>query len=254
MNRLNKAQKQKASEFVNVTGQSSAVALECLRAENWNTAAAVDRYFQNPGFFGTAPRGGRSGAAAAEAEAFFKQYQEDAETMDAAGIERLIEDLGIEPTDKVLVVFSFHCGAENMGAYTRAEFLRGCAATQGTSLEKLRAQLPALRRQLDDAATFAAVYEFAYHWACEPGKKLLGHEVAIALWQLLFSGTQAWAFLEPWCTFVAEHHQRPVIVDTWRLLLEFKRANETDFNNFDESEAWPVLIDEFVEHMQSQGR
>ncbi|EFJ34321.1 hypothetical protein SELMODRAFT_405551 [Selaginella moellendorffii] len=37
--------------------------------------------------------------------------------------------------------------------------------------------------------------------------------------------------------------------DTWRQVLEFSRVVHEDLSNYDPEGAWPVLVDEFVDHM-----
>lgn len=65
---------------------------------------------------------------------------------------------------------------------------------------------------------------YTYSFACEEGKRILPLEMAVLLWNILFTGAQAWTFLEDWIEFVEEHHQRPVMQDTWSLLLDFRRV------------------------------
>ena len=49
-----------------------------------------------------------------------------------------------------------------------------------------------------------------------------------------------------------EHHNRALSKDTWAQLLDFVRTISPDFSNFDESAAWPYLLDEFVEYARAR--
>ena len=50
------------------------------------------------------------------------------------------------------------------------------------------------------------------------------------------------------CEFLAkEYKDRAVSKDTWNQLYDFSKSIKPDLSNFDETAAWPVMIDEFVE-------
>ncbi|KAI9208796.1 Cullin binding-domain-containing protein [Polychytrium aggregatum] len=48
-----------------------------------------------------------------------------------------------------------------------------------------------------------------------------------------------------------ESHGKSISRDTWRLFLDFALTSKDDLSGYDMSAAWPVLIDEFVEYLQS---
>jgi len=69
----------------------------------------------------------------------------------------------------------------------------------------------------------------------------------VAMWQTVLAGR--FKLLDQWVKFLQEQHKRPISRDTWALLWEFAK---TKLENYDASEAWPVLIDEFVDYMNDQ--
>ena len=212
------------------------------------------------------------------------------------------------------LAFACQCRAENCGEFKRAEFVAGCEALDAASLAALKARWPQLRASYDDPRHFERIYNFTFPFMCEPGKKIMDLEQAVALWRQLFAGRNAWAHTDAWCEFLAAEHGRPIVADTWRLLLPFRRvrclaqahacpkiagelqnprsacqntfcsgftdvvarsaagvggsrqatlkrvqpfprvvqAHDKSFDNFKADEAWPVLIDEFVEWMQER--
>eukprot|EP00892_Ulva_mutabilis_P012621 jgi/Ulvmu1/9731/UM055_0071.1 len=247
MNRLKKDQKAQVREFVEVTGVSNTVAIDFLKAENFNVQGALNRFYNADVI--TAQQDSKS-------EVLFAKYKSaDAEddVVDVEGVMKLIQDLQIESTDKALIAFAHACNAANMGEFSRDEFCRGCDALGITSLQTFSARLPSLRGRIESPEAFEAIYKFTFGWACPQGKKFLDQDSAIAMWQLLFTGRQAWAFADQWYQFLQENHGRPINSDTWTLLLQFKKMNSQDMSSYDESQAWPVLIDDFVEFVNGQG-
>ena len=75
----------------------------------------------------------------------------------------------------------------------------------------------------------------------QKNQKCLQLDVAVGMWQLLFSGERRWQHVDAWCEFLQAHHNRAISRDTWVQLFEFVRAVKPDFSNFDESAAWPYL-------------
>ncbi|KAI8474631.1 MAG: Cullin binding-domain-containing protein [Monoraphidium minutum] len=171
----------------------------------------------------------------------------------ADGVGRFCDDLGVDPSDIVMLVLSWRLNAAAMCEYSRDEFVGGLQQLGCDSVDKLRRRLPEVRADLRDAAKWREIYNYAFGWAKEKNQKCLQLDVAVGMWQLLFSDDRAWEHVGPWCEFLQAHHNRAISRDTWVQLFEFARAVKPDFSNFDESAAWPYLIDEFVDHMRQQG-
>ncbi|KAG2493713.1 hypothetical protein HYH03_008226 [Edaphochlamys debaryana] len=252
--RLTKAHKDKIKQWRAEAGGSEKAALESLAAADWDVEAAVDEWFNS----GAAEAAGCTGGRRA-AEALFRRYAEPGQdTIHADGVMRFCEDLQVEPTDVVMLALAHRMGAAVMCEFSRAEFVGGLARLGAPSLPRLRAALPGLRAGLGAEAAFRPVYAYAYDFSLEKGKKLVPLDAACAMWRLLWGGAvpgQAWALVEEWCEFLAARHLQAGVVprDTWMQLLDFvKTVRQDDFSNFDESSAWPYLVDEFVEHMRGR--
>lgn len=123
------------------------------------------------------------------------------------------------------IVFAYHAGASNFSEYSREEFTAACEELDINDVASFKKKLPSLRKQIEDDANFEHIYYFTFPWACDPGKKIMQLDGAIGLWKQLFVGKQAWPYTEAWCTFLEEKHGRPMQLDTWRLLLPFKRVH-----------------------------
>ena len=73
-------------------------------------------------------------------------------------------------------------------------------------------------------------------------------DVASAYWNLLLANK--FENLGLWTQFIETKSESGEIKfiskDQWSQLLEFASTIKADLSNFDEDEAWPVLIDDFV--------
>ena len=67
------------------------------------------------------------------------------------------------------------------------------------------------------------VYTFAYLFSREKGQKCVQLDMAIPMWQLLFSA-HPWPLLDAWCNFLEIHHKHAISKDTWSQLLDFVQA------------------------------
>ncbi|KAL3719237.1 hypothetical protein ACJRO7_004231 [Eucalyptus globulus] len=86
---------------------------------------------------------------------------------------------------------------------------------------------------LADFAEFACFYEFVFFICRENGQKNITVSKAITAWKLVLAGR--FRLLNQWCGFVE--------------VLAFSRCVHETLEGYDPAGAWPVLIDDFVEHM-----
>ncbi|KAL4452395.1 hypothetical protein ABPG75_008057 [Micractinium tetrahymenae] len=249
---MNRQQRERLSQFQGITGADSGVATRCLEAAGWSVEGAIDMYYSNGMHLAA---GGRSSGPRLDRDAIhrlFLRYKEaDEELVGVEGISQLCADLGVEPDDIVVLVLSWHFGAEAMCEYSRKEFEEGMAGLGCDSIDKLKAKLPQLRAELQDPAKFRQIYQFAYRFSREKGQKIVPLDVALAMWDLLVPPSR-WQHVEAWKDFLRTHHKRAVSRDTWNQLLDFVLNTAPDFSNYDDSGAWPYLLDEFVELMRKQ--
>ncbi|XP_010917055.1 defective in cullin neddylation protein AAR3 isoform X2 [Elaeis guineensis] len=98
-----------------------------------------------------------------------------------------------------------------------------------------------------DSRNFNCFYDFVFFFCCESGQKNITVQRAITAWRLVLNGR--FRLLNQWCNFVQEHQRHNISEDTWQQVLAFSRCVNEDLEGYDPKGAWPVLIDDFVEHM-----
>lgn len=255
---LNSKQKKQVTQLQQFTCIASAESAAALLAQlGWDVQRAADAYFSGAATLGAAPGNGAGAGASAGAAVdqakiarWFASYCEpDApDEMGPEGIQKLCDELGVAPEDAVLLVISKHMAAERMLAYTKQEFVRGMVEMGVDSAAALKARLKQLRSEMASPAGLRAVYAFTFKWACPPGQRSMPVDTALALWHLLLEGR--FPLLKRWCEYLEHNRKHAISKDEWMLLLDFATATATDgLKGYDESAAWPVVIDTFVEYL-----
>ncbi|XP_023740364.1 defective in cullin neddylation protein AAR3 [Lactuca sativa] len=111
-------------------------------------------------------------------------------------------------------------------------------------------EIPMLMSRLDlmvDSCEFSRFYNFMFFICRENGQRSITVSRAIIAWKLVLSGR--FRLLNQWCSFVEKNQRHNISEDTWRQVLAFSRCVHENLEGYDPEGAWPVLIDEFVEHM-----
>lgn len=85
------------------------------------------------------------------------------------------------------------------------------------------------------------------------GQRILPVETAIILWKLIFNIREP-AILQQWLNFLESQKSiRGIPRDTWNMFLNFSESvSNGDLSNYDDTEAWPSVFDEFVEFENDQ--
>ncbi|KXJ21724.1 DCN1-like protein 3 [Exaiptasia diaphana] len=180
----------------------------------------------------------------------FSKYKDDTEdAILADGMEKFCQDLGVDPTAFVVLVLAWKFNASQMCRFTKEEFINGCKEVRADSIKGLQNKLPELEDEVvGDTEKFKDLYRFTFKFGLdvEDGQRSLPTNIAVALWKLIFSKDMP-VVIGRWFAYLNEREVKGISRDTWNMFLNFTESIASDFSNYDDSEAWPSLFDDFVE-------
>lgn len=138
-----------------------------------------------------------------------------------------------------------------MCRFTREEFYRGMKELKTDNVKGIQARLPdCVNEVTSNPALFKDLYRFAFRFGLDTdvGQRSLPVDMACSLWRVVFSNREP-PLLNRWINFLETHpHVRGIPRDTWNMFLNFVESVDDDLSSYDDTEAWPSLFDDFVEH------
>lgn len=183
--------------------------------------------------------------------ALFESYRdanEDAITAD--GIERLCADLDVRPEEFRVLLLAWKMDAQTMCRFTREEFMGGLRSLRVDSVRGIQGKFPEMLQEVQVKVHFKDLYRWTYKFGLDTdvAQRTLPVDMALSLWKLVFSQSEP-PILKRWLGFLERHPSiRGVPKDTWDMFLNFCEAVGDDLSCYDDTEAWPSLFDDFVEH------
>jgi len=243
---LTRVQRDKVRQFVVFTNTSDAVAVACLKANEWNLELGVDNYFQNPSSYQVADEG--PSIDPHKIETLFNYYQDsDGDSIgENGGMERFIKDLQVDIEDVVTLILAWQLKAKTLGEFTKEEWSEGLTYLKCDNLDKLKKKLPELKDEIKKDQSFKEFYNFVFFYGKGTQQKSMSLEMACMLWRMILK--DKFTFLDMWIEWLEKHHKHSISRDEWALLLDFAVSINKDMSNYNAEEAWPVLIDSFVEY------
>lgn len=163
------------------------------------------------------------------------------------GIERLCADLGLDPTDRRVLLLAWKAGASRQGFFTRGELTRAGAALRAPTFRALAAALPALATATDASpGALADFMAFAFKYCLtEPGQRILDLETATALLGIALPPSNP--HTNPLLQYVTtQKDAKSVTADTWAGIARFVTAVDGPCTKHDDGDAWPLLLDNYV--------
>ncbi|XP_030388577.1 DCN1-like protein 3 [Scaptodrosophila lebanonensis] len=167
------------------------------------------------------------------------------------GIERLCNDLNYQPDEFAILVLAWCLDASQMCRFTKTEFIDGLHKMRADTIATIRIRLEQTIEMLRvDTEMFKQLYRFTFRFGLEPDQRVLSLDMAIDLWKLVFT-VQTPDLFSNWIHFLEKHPNiRRIPKDTWNMYLNF--TEQCDIDNYDDTEAWPSLFDDFVDYEKSR--
>lgn len=186
----------------------------------------------------------------------FDQYKDSSEdTILAEGIENLCGDLQLNPDDFKVLILAWKLNASQMCRFTKVEFTQGLKNMKTDSIKGIQQKLHEITNDLKrESEQFKDLYRFTFKFGLDvsSGQRILPSDIAIVLWRLVFTDNEP-TILERWLTYLENNPQiRGIPKDTWYMFLNFCEFVGDDLSNYDDTEAWPSLFDDFVEYENDQ--
>lgn len=169
-----------------------------------------------------------------------------------SGMLTLCEDLDIPPEDIRMLILAFLLSADRIGYFTEKEFVEGLEALRISTLKKLKEKLDEVAN-INDSLVLKEIYLYTFHFAKEEGTRVLFIDTAIEFLKLLLKDNE---HTEPFCKYLEDQAQtsdgyKAMNYDQWKMYFEFANSVASDFSNYNSCDAWPLLIDLYVEKMES---
>eukprot|EP00698_Gefionella_okellyi_P003188 TRINITY_DN12983_c0_g1_i1.p1 TRINITY_DN12983_c0_g1~~TRINITY_DN12983_c0_g1_i1.p1 ORF type:complete len:251 (+),score=31.11 TRINITY_DN12983_c0_g1_i1:124-876(+) len=246
---ISRIQREKAKSFMTFTSTREDFAIKVLERCRWDVDFAVNWFFTQEHESHSTAR-----IDIKKVEALFNRYKDPtAPKVGPEGMMLFCEDLRVEPTDIIMLLIAWKFEAKCMSEFARNEFVEGFKSLGVDSIDGLRALFPQLHKELQDPRSYKEFYLWLFDFAKEEGKKVVDLEMAINLWGLVLA--TRFPYLQKWIDFLQSRPGvKAISRDIWSLLPDFARSIGDDLANYDDEGAWPLLLDEFVEYLQSGGR
>ncbi|KAH3687297.1 hypothetical protein WICPIJ_001720 [Wickerhamomyces pijperi] len=226
-------------QFIDFTSTTAPIADHYLKGANYDLEVAINTYYRHS----------QTSANTRDNKPLnniFNQYKDSTnpEIIGIDGTIKYIEDLGYQPEDKVVLALAEFLESPSVGVFERKKFILKWESAKVENIKTMKSYMKYLDVRLKtDQEYLKTVYQFTYAFVLDEGKKLL-----LDYWRLLLS-EQYGDKLELWVAFLEKEGKKSVSKDVWNMFYLFLQdfVKDPQLENYDETAAWPSLIDEFVE-------
>ncbi|CAI9098945.1 OLC1v1035684C1 [Oldenlandia corymbosa var. corymbosa] len=172
--------------------------------------------------------------------------------IDPEGIEALCKDLKVDHTDARILMLAWKLKAEKQGYFTESEWQQGLAALKVDNITKLRKALPGLETEVSKPENFDDFYRFAFNYCLtEDKQKNVDVDSACVLLDLVLKSKYPSQVKHMKLYLQNQRDYKVINKDQWINILRFcQEISFPDLANYDSAQAWPLILDNFVDWMK----
>ncbi|KAL5839926.1 hypothetical protein ACOSQ4_012534 [Xanthoceras sorbifolium] len=183
----------------------------------------------------------------------FSKYANEG-LIDPDGIMALCKDLKMEHTDIRILMLAWKLKAAKLGYFTQDEWKTGLKTLQADTLTKLKKAVAELEKEVNTLPNFLEFYSFAFRYhLTEEKQKNIDIETSCELLNLIL-GSKYHSQVDLLIDYLKIQSDYKVInLDQWVSFLRFfKEISFPDLQNYDDTQAWPLILDSFVEWLKEK--
>ncbi|KAG9131327.1 hypothetical protein Leryth_006197 [Lithospermum erythrorhizon] len=185
---------------------------------------------------------------------FYSYASNSSEIMYPEGIESLCSDLEVDHTDVRILMLAWKMQAEKQGFFTLDEWRKGLKALRADTISKLQKALPELENEVRRPSVFPDFYSYAFRYCLSEEKQKSIDIESICVMLDLVLGSQFRPQVDSFVQYLKSQNDYKVInMDQWMGFYRF--WNEITFpslSNYDPNSAWPLILDNYVEWLNSE--
>ncbi|CEP63211.1 NEDD8 ligase DCN1 LALA0_S07e04962g [Lachancea lanzarotensis] len=252
-------------EFIALTKSSRETARQFLSNNNGELSYALNAFYDNfeNGFVEDIR------IVSQQLVELFEKYNDDDKSdakMNTDGLVRFVEDLGFELEDPATLCLAHDLNCKSLqDPITKDQFVGGWHSAFCDTFEDIKNTLVEQRGRLQRSPEYLeTIYNYTYGLILEPDQKALQLQSAVEYWNLFFDSSTdvklavqpSATLLELWQVFLSSQGYVKISRDVWQMFFKFIKKYSTVEaikSEYNELDAWPLLIDEFYEDLEEQG-
>eukprot|EP00010_Vexillifera_abyssalis_P001217 CAMPEP_0201551606 /NCGR_PEP_ID=MMETSP0173_2-20130828/7746_1 /ASSEMBLY_ACC=CAM_ASM_000268 /TAXON_ID=218659 /ORGANISM="Vexillifera sp., Strain DIVA3 564/2" /LENGTH=253 /DNA_ID=CAMNT_0047961901 /DNA_START=606 /DNA_END=1367 /DNA_ORIENTATION=- len=147
------------------------------------------------------------------------------------------------------LILSYYLDMDELFTLEKDKFIEKLTEYRVDCVEALSKKMTEWRESYErDEKTYKAVFKHAFHLLREEDAKVVDIDQAVAILSEFARSKPDKPHLNAFINFLENQQSTKVInQDQWVEFLEFSLTIPEDFSSYDPAEAWPVLLDEYVE-------